>query len=219
MILLFLSFSFASTYNLPSAVKQDPGLSFGLGGGSFIREVGVLPSHRFLGSASFKGVQSVFSSTTYWGVHQERFDVLGLSYSVVERERFILAPYLMGAAFKNAYSTDQRQTIRAGLSFCATGRTFVWDASLSLYGLGRFVNLDKQDSFTPLSPLDTALSSELGMSYFIEQHQIRLGLLGPMPMLRHIWSYNNLSLESSLATLGTQHIVQVDVRYRQSFNP
>ena len=214
MILLSLGWAWGSTYNLPTAVKQQSPMTIGVGGGVFLREVGVLPSNRVVGSASFKNLQSVFSSTTYWGQYQERFDVVGLSYSVVDKETFGLAPYLMGVSFHNGYSTDQRQTLRGGVSFFKEGEHLVWDASISIYGLGRFVNLDKQDSFKPLSILDTALTSELGMSYFIDQHQIRLGLLGPMPMLRYVWSTEQLALETSLATLGTQHIVQLDVRYK-----
>jgi hypothetical protein len=149
-----------------------------------VNQYGPLPSARLAldwQSGSF-GLRA--SSTLFVGNAAERFDVLGASWALVERDGFRFGPFLSLAQYTGSSPIDHRITARTGLALDAGGENWRFDATVSAVGLAWYPRGEVETPLYRLSVLETmAFATELGVRRSLGQHQIRLGLLGPMPVV------------------------------------
>ena len=113
--------------------------------------------------------------------------------------------------YRGASDQDYRVTTRLGVAFERGAGRFRWDGSVSLFGMQSFPFVEAQ-RLTKMTQLDTMLASESGLSLQVnEQHWVRMGLLGPIPTISHMWQGERMVLRTTGGTLGTQHYFQVDM--------
>ena len=213
MMLWFIGTVFAqTTYNLPNASEHSDGLTFSLGTGVAALRAGPLPSIR--GSVSFDRSKfgMYLTSTAYRGQQTEGFDVLSFRYLALSKDKFRLAPTLTISDHWGISKMDYRLTSRLGVAIETGANKWLWDLSINIAGW-QFRPEYLDGPISKMSVLDTVLTLETGLRYEIkEDNFFRLGLLGPMPSFRYILPYKNGTMELTGATLGTQHVLQFDVR-------
>ena len=212
-MLLFISLAAAqTTYNLPNAAQHDAGLSTSLGVGVAALRMGPLPSLRGTLSYDHSNVGVYLTSTAYQGVHTEGFDVLSVRYLALANERVRLAPTVTITDHWGISSFSYRATTRLGLAIETGQDTWHWDLSMNFVGW-HYRPQYKSQRISRMTVLDTVLTLETGLSYEIKEgHFFRLGLLGPMPSFRYALPHKDFVFELTGATLGTQHLLQLDVR-------
>ena len=201
-----------TTYNLPNASHAPEGTTYSVGAGVAALRAGPLPSVRTTVSHHSSDFAVFLTNTVYQGVSTEGFDVLSARYLLVDTERIRLAPTFMLSDHWGTSSMDYRFTVRTGFAL-ETGRNqWLWDLSANVAGwhhrpqyTGPFL--------AKMTVLDTVLALETGLRYeFKEGHFCRLGLLGPLPSFRYAVPTAFGTVELTGATLGTQHLLQLDVR-------
>jgi len=199
------------TYNLPNAANLDDGIQVSVGTGVAALRAGPLPSVRLTGSYTKDRLTAQMSSTTYFGQNTEGFDIVGLRYQVISTEKFRLAPFVMAVEHRGPSDLDYRVTGRMGLAYEKGKGRLRLDGSIGLVGVQSFPYVTEQQ-FSFMTPLDTLLASETGLSLQLnENHWVRMGLMGPLPSLSHVWRKEKLAIKTTGGTMGTQHYLQVDV--------
>jgi len=213
MIALLLSLANANpTYNLPNASILSTEGSIFVGSGMAALRAGPLPSIRLGGTWQRDAWTLHANSTLYIGQSNERFDNLSLRYLVVQNPSFRLAPTLLVSHHEGATALDRRTTGRLGLAMEAGKGKWKWDLSVNMVGMG--LRLNRVEPMFMLSTFDTLIAFESGFRYeFSEEHFFRFALLGPMPTLRYGLPIGegNYRIDITGATLGTQHLFQLDV--------
>lgn len=213
MILLLMGNALAqTTYNLPNASVAVDGSTYSVGLGLAALRAGPLPSLRTTASFDASDFGVLMTSTIYQGTQMEGFDVLSMRYMVLNTDRIRLAPTIMLSDHWGVSSMDYRLTSRVGLAL-ETGRDqWLWDMSASVIGWQYRPQYNGQ-ILSRMTVLDTVLALEMGLRYeFKEGHFCRLGLLGPLPSFRYAVPTTVGTIELTGATLGTQHLLQLDVR-------
>ena len=213
MIFWLLNTAFAqTTYNLPSASLESEGTTYSIGVGVAALRAGPLPSLRTTVSHHTSDLGIYLTSTMYQGVNTEGFDVLSARYLLVNTERIRLAPTVMISDHWGISSMDYRLTVRTGLTL-ETGRNqWLWDLSANVAGW-QYRPQYTGPILSKMTVFDTVLAIETGLRYeFKEGHFCRLGLLGPLPSFRYAVPTKLGMIELTGATLGTQHLLQLDVR-------
>ena len=213
MILLVFGTAFAqTTYNLPDASVYADGSTYSAGLGLAALRAGPLPSLRTTVSYHTGDIGVLVTSTVYQGTKTEGFDVLSMRYLVLNTERIRLAPTIMLSDHWGDSLMDYRLTSRVGLALETGREQWVWDLSASVVGL-QYRPQYNGPILSRMTLLDTVLAIETGLRYeFKEGHFCRLGLLGPLPSFRYTVPTKVGTVELTGATLGTQHLLQVDVR-------
>lgn len=213
MIALLLSLAQANpTYNLPNAAVLPSKGSVYVGSGMAALRAGPLPSLRLGGTWQQDAWMLHANSTLYFGQSNERFDNISIRYLVVQSPSFRLAPTLMISHHEGATTLDRRTNGRLGIAMDAGSGKWKWDLSANIVGMG--LRLHRTEPLFLLSPFDTLIAFESGFRYeFSEEHFFRFALLGPMPTLRYGLPIGkgNYRLDITGATLGTQHMLQIDV--------
>ena len=171
------------TINLPSVAEVDDGVELYVGSGAAILGYGPLPAARVGAQWQSGSIGLRASSTAYFGSQVERFDVLGASWALMDRERIRLGPVLTLAEHTGTSAIDYRVTARAGLGLDSGGERLRVDMTLSLVGAGWYPRGEVERPLYRLPIFDTLLVTELGLRRSWGAHQARLGLFGPMPSL------------------------------------
>ena len=211
MITALLATSFGPTYNLPHAAEMDNGFQYSIGTGVAALRAGPLPSVRATGGFTKNKTTVQMSSTSYFGQNVEGFDIIGIRRQVLVTDKWRVAPFGMVVDYRGASDQDYRVTTRLGVAFERGAGRFRWDGSVSLLGLQSFPFVEAQ-RLAKMTQLDTMLASESGLSLQVnEQHWVRMGLLGPIPTISHMWQGERMVLRTTGGTLGTQHYFQVDM--------
>ena len=111
-------------------------------------------------------------------------------------------------------AVDQRITGRVGIAVESGGERVRYDGSISLVGFQYFPFETVESPLQSMAFFETMLlGSEHGVSFKLnDSHKLRAGLLGVLPCLRHQWKLEKgPNVSTTVATLGTQNIVQVDL--------
>ncbi len=205
----------APAYNLPSAAPMaEHAVELTAGPGVMLRAYGPLPAGRLALRADFGRFGVNTSSTVYVGQAAERFDLLGLQLRAWSGDKLVLGPALMFAHHAGESPLDRRVTARLGLALDAGGERWRFDATLGLLGGQWYPAPSVERSIAMLGGLETALASELGVRWEGEQHSVRAGLLGVMPCLRYGWTPSRWVVAATAGTLGTQHLLQLELGMR-----
>lgn len=198
MIALLVSVALgAPAWNAPSATPTE-GVRLAVGGGAAVLQYGPLPSARLAGATDLAAVGVTGSSTVYVGSVVERFDVVGACWRAVDRERLRLGPLVVAGHHAGSTSLDTSVKVRAGVAVEGGGERLRGDASLTVVGLGWHPG----QPIGRLTTFESALGSELGVSWLAGAHRVRLGLLGPLPALRYGWAGERVDVALTGATMG-----------------
>lgn len=201
-----------TTYNLPNASEHSDGFSFSSGTGIAALRAGPLPSIRGTLSFDASDFGMYFTSTAYRGQQTEGFDVLSFRYLALSKEKLRIAPTLTFSDHWGISKMDYRATARLGVAIETGANKWLWDLSINVVGW-QYRPQYLEGPISKMTVLDTVLTLETGLRYEIkEDHFFRLGLLGPMPSFRYTLPCKFGTMELTGATLGTQHVLQIDMR-------
>ena len=204
--LVWLGTSWAApSINLPSVADSGDGTALYLGSGAAFLRYGPLPTARVALDWQSEDWNLRASSTTYLGTETERFDVLGGTWAMVDRDRVRFGPALSFAQHTGTSAIDHRVTGRAGLSVDTGGERLRFDATISMVGMGWYPRGEVVDPLYRLPIFDTLLVTELGLRRAWGDHQLRLGLFGPMPTLGYQWQGRPWLVRVDGSTMGDQH--------------
>ena len=207
------------TYNLPHAHSSDSHVQLGTGA-AILRE-GPLPSLRFAGEFNGDDLGFKFSTTSYFGQSTEHFSIAGLRYQVHEGQKWTVAPYAMAVRHAGLSDVDQRITGRVGIAVESGGERIRYDGSVSLAGFQYFPFDTVETPIQAMTFFETMLlGSEHGVSFLInDSHKLGVGVLGVLPCIRHQWMMGKgPNISTTVATLGTQNIVQLDLGADEQFS-
>lgn len=201
-----------TTYNLPNSSLEADGTTYSIGVGVAALRAGPLPSLRTTVSHHTSDFAVFLTNTVYQGVDTEGFDVLSARYLLVNTDRIRLAPTLMVSDHWGISSMDYRLTVRTGFALETGRKQWLWNLSANVAGW-QYRSQYTGPLLSKMTVFDTVLAIETGLRYeFKEGHFCRLGLLGPLPSFRYAVPTKMGMIELTGATLGTQHLLQLDIR-------